>query len=163
MIAEALSDGRVRSSREIGEITGLPKPALWECLRRCWVGGRVLRSERPLYKSERLNKGRAGRPRNTRPFHLYSLRPAGVDRVEVDGQALVAFSKSSVDEEGRGPRSKAQTSLEFLRSNSGKAFFSTEIASSLKEMGVRQGSSGTWSASTTFTTCSSVLRGGTCF
>ena len=75
LIAETLSDGGVRSSREIGEITGLPKSALRECLRRCWVAGLVLQSERPLYESERLNNGRAGRPRNTRPFHLSDQLP----------------------------------------------------------------------------------------
>ncbi len=137
LIAGALIDGRVRSSREIVEITGLSKPASWEGLRRCWVGGLVLRSEQPRYESERLNKGRAGRPRNTRPFHLYALRPQGVDRVDVDGRTLVAFSKSFLDARGGGSESKARSILEFLRSNSGKAFFSREIASSLQGKGVK--------------------------
>ncbi len=137
LILGALGDGGVRSSREVGEITGLPKSALWEGLRRCWVGGLVLRSDRPRYESERLNKGRAGRPRNTRPFHLYALRPHGVDQLEVGGRRLVAFSESPVEPGGVPRHSKAKTILEFLSPNRDRAFFSTEIASSLKVRGVK--------------------------
>ncbi len=39
LITRAPGDGKVGSCREIGEMTGPQKPALWEGLRRSWVGG----------------------------------------------------------------------------------------------------------------------------
>ncbi len=72
-IVGVLVDGSVLSSREIGQLTGVSKNALWEALRRCWVDGLVLRSDKPFYE-----QGRGGRPWNVRPYHLYALKPAGV-------------------------------------------------------------------------------------
>ena len=88
-----LADGSVLSSREIGQLTGVPKSALWEALRRCWGNGPVLRSDKPVYEREKLNKGRAGRPWNLRPFHLYALKPAGMDHLQSNGHRLVGFSE----------------------------------------------------------------------
>ncbi len=118
-------------------LTGLPRFALWEGLRRCWVKGLVLRSERAIYEPERLNKGRAGRPRNLRPFHLYALRPHGVDELRVKGSKLVRFSESARDPRGGNGKSKAQAILEFLRVHGDRAYFSREVSDALKAQGVK--------------------------
>jgi len=138
-IVGVLADGSVLSARQIGVMTGLSKFALWEVLRRCWKNGLVLRSDKAIYEPERLNKGRAGSSRNVRPFHLYALRPAGVDRLESEGSVLVRFSESAKDPRGGNGKSKAGKIVEFLRTNKGKAYFSKEIAEALKDQGVRAG------------------------
>jgi hypothetical protein len=134
-----LADGRVLSSREIGGVVGLSKFALWEVLRRCWIKGLVLRSEKPFFEPERLNKGRAGRSRNLRPFHLYALRPSGVERLDHNGTRLVTYSESVKDSRGGNGGSKAKRILDFLRSHGDEAYYSREIADSLKVYGVRAG------------------------
>ena len=91
-VLSVLVDGGFLRSRQIGGLTGIPKSALWEALKRCWVKGTVLRSELPIYEPERLNKGRAGRSWNVRPFHLYALRPHGVDELLSGSIKLVRFS-----------------------------------------------------------------------
>ncbi len=138
-IVGVLADGSVLSSRQIGVATGLSKFALWEVLKRCWANGRVLRSDKPIYEPERLNKGRAGRSRNVRPFHLYALRPAGVDLLESNGSRLVRFSESAKDPRGGNGKSKAGKILEFLKTNKDKAYFSKQITEALKDQGVRAG------------------------
>lgn len=134
-----LADGGVLSSREICRLTGIPSFALWEALRRCWVKGLVLRSDKPVYERERLNKGRAGRPWNVRPFHLYALKPDGIDVVQNNGQTLVAFSESAKDPRAGKGKSKAGTIIKFLETHKDRAFFSKEIVESLKSDGVRSG------------------------
>ena len=127
------------SSRQIGHEICLGKFALWEALRRCWIKGLVLRSERPFYEPERLNKGRAGRSRNLRPFHLYALRPEGVERLDHKGTKLVAYSESVRDVRGGNGGSKSKRILDFLKSHGDDAYYSREIADSLKVYGVRAG------------------------
>jgi len=129
----------VLSSREIGRATGLSKFALWEALRRCWIKSLVLRSEKPFFEQERLNKGRAGRSRNLRPFHLYALRPTGVEHLDHNGTRLVTYSEAVSDARGGKGGSKAMRILNFLRSHGDEAYFSREIADSLKVYGVRVG------------------------
>jgi hypothetical protein len=67
------------------------------------------------------------------------LRPAGVDQLENKGSRLVKFSDSVKDPRGGNGKSKAGRILEFLKTNSGKAYFSKEIAEALKDQGVRAG------------------------
>ena len=134
-----LADGSVLSSREIGQLTGVPKSALWEALRRCWGNGPVLRSDKPVYEREKLNKGRAGRPWNLRPFHLYALKPAGMDHLQSNGHRLVGFSETAKDPRGGNGQSKVRKILEFLRAHGESAYFSKKIVEALKAEGVRAG------------------------
>ncbi len=123
-IVGVLVDGSVLSSRDIGRLTGISKFALWEALRRCWVKGLVLRSDKAVCERERLNKGRAGRPWNVRPFHLYTLKPAGVDHLQSNGHRLVAFSEAAKDPRGGNGQSKAGKILGFLKAHGDRAYFS---------------------------------------
>jgi hypothetical protein len=138
-IVAVLADGSVLSSREIGKTIGLSKFALWEVLRRCWIKGLILRSEKPFYEPEKLNKGRAGRSRNLRPFHWYALRPSGIGYLDHKGTRLVAYSESAKDVRGGNGGSKSKKVLDFLRSHPEQAFFAKEIRDSLKVYGVEQG------------------------
>lgn len=97
----------------------------------------VLRTDRPVYRCERVLRGRGGSSMHTRPYHLYLLRPVGVDEVVVGGRRFVAFSEEYLDPRGGGAVSKAQRILGFLKENRDRAFFSRDIADSLREYGVK--------------------------
>jgi len=132
-----LADGRPKSSREVMEATGLKEGQVYNCLFRCWKGGLVLRTERPIYRRERVFKGRGGVSTHTRPYHLYILRPEGLDEVVVEGHRFVGFSEERLDPRGGGALSKARRILEFLKEHGDEAFFSKDIAEALKEFGVK--------------------------
>ncbi len=137
IIISILADGKPKSHRDVLKGTGLTQPGVWQALRRAWENGLLLRTKKPLYESEKLFKGRAGIRRNLRAYHLYVLKPKGVDRLQVDENEYVSFSKRYLDVRGGGARSKARIIQEFLQKNSDRAFFSTQIANSLKNEGVR--------------------------
>jgi len=132
-----LADGQPKSSREVVEATGLKEGQVYNCLFRCWRRGLVLRTEKPIYRRERVFRGRAGLSEHTRPYHLYILRPEGVEEVEVDGHRFVSFSEEHLDPRGGGGVSKARRILEFLREHQDQAFFSKDIAEALREYGVK--------------------------
>jgi len=136
-IFSLLADGRPKSHREIVRGTGLSRASVWSALTRLWREGAVLTKE-PLYESERVFRGRAGAVRTLRPYHLYLLRPAGRDRLRVDGREFVAFSEEYLDARGGRGKSKARLILEFLRENGHRAWFSSEIAKALRNRGVKQ-------------------------
>ncbi|MEM3572837.1 MAG: helix-turn-helix domain-containing protein [Nitrososphaeria archaeon] len=136
-ILAVLADGKPRGLRDIVKATGLSHDVVSANLLRCWRDGLLLRTKSPIYKQERVFKGRAGWSRNTRPYHLYVLRPKGINHLEVDGREFVPFKKEFLDARGGGGRSKAKAILDFIRDNSDKAVFSKEIAKALANMGVR--------------------------
>jgi len=139
-IVGSLADGKPHSHREIVAKTGLTGPAIWNALLRAWRDKIVLRTKLPLYKQEKIFKGRAGSTRNLRPYHLYIIRPEGTDHLRMDDQEFVSFSEEYLDARGKkgGERgSKAQTISKFLERNKNKAFFSREIADALKDKGVK--------------------------
>ena len=70
-----LCDGEPKSRREIVKATKLSPSAVGNGLRKCWEGGFILRSMKPLYVAEKLFKGRSGMRSNTRPYYLYVFRP----------------------------------------------------------------------------------------
>ena len=73
--------------------------------------------------------------KNTRGYHLYLYMP-GRRAVKIRKLRFVAYDEKLRSE--RGLRvSKAELIREFLRKNSDRAFFSTEIAEALKEHGVK--------------------------
>jgi hypothetical protein len=66
------------------------------------------------------------------------LAPRGVERVEIEGQEFVAFSKRYLDARGGGTKSKARLILEFLQEHANKAWYSKQVAERLARYGVRQ-------------------------
>jgi hypothetical protein len=133
----ALVDGNPRSCREIIQETGLSRSRVYIALYRCWKRGLVLRTARPILSHERVVRGRGGVSQHTRPFHLYVLRPNGVDDLVVDGRRYVGFSEEYLDPRGGGSVSKAKRVLDFLRDNAERAFFSRDVADALAEFGVK--------------------------
>jgi len=139
MILAVLSDGKPRSHREIVKESGLGYGVVGVNLYRGWKSGQILRTISPLYVSEKVFKGRAGSSRTTRPYHIYTMKPDGVDSLHQDGLEFVAFDEEHLDVRGGGGKSKAQRVLDFLEENRDRAWFSVEIAESLKEHGVKIG------------------------
>ncbi|MFQ6077456.1 MAG: hypothetical protein ACE5Z5_15230, partial [Candidatus Bathyarchaeia archaeon] len=137
LVLSVLSDGVPRSCRELVEETGSSRSQVYSCLFRCWRRGLVLRTEKTVYEHERVFKGRAGVSSHTRPYHLYLLRPEGLDSAVVEGRRYVSYSKEHLDPRGGGKTSKAQRVLDFLRENRDEAFFSRDIVEALKEYGVK--------------------------
>ena len=72
-----------------------------------------------------------------RPFHLYMLRPEGVDDVVVGDRRYVGFSEEYLDPRGGGVISKAKRVLGFLKENSDLAFFSRDVVDALADFGVK--------------------------
>jgi hypothetical protein len=125
------------SCRSIMAATGLSRSQVYMALYRCWKRGLVLRTDAPILLHERVFKGRGGTSRHLRPFHLYMLKPQGVDNVMVGGRRFVSFSEEHLDPRGGGGVSKASRVLGFLKENSGSAFFSRDVVDALSEFGVR--------------------------
>jgi hypothetical protein len=94
-----------------------------------------LRSERPIRETNRVLKGRAGIRTNLRSYHLY-IRSTKENRGDkgVGNTRFVFYQPSTVN---ASSRSKASMVLEYLKEHADKAFFSKEIADTLKESGVR--------------------------
>jgi hypothetical protein len=137
LILAALSDHKPKSLRDVVKATKLTGSAINNALLLCWKRGFILRTKEPLYEHERVFKGRAGVSQNTRPYHLYLLRPEGKDFMIVDGLEFVAYAEEYLDVRGGGRRSKAQAIFEFIRKNKNQAFFSSEIAKHLRNKGVK--------------------------
>ena len=138
-ILAVLSDGKPRSHREIVRESGLGYEVVGVNLYRGWRSGQILRTASPFFASEKVFKGRAGSSRTTRHYHIYTLKPDGIDSLHQDGLEFVAFDEEHLDARGGGGKSKAQRVLEFLEENQDRAWFSIEIAESLKEHGVKIG------------------------
>ena len=126
-----MSDGKPRSTREVTERLGVTTRAAESACCRYWKAGLLLRSEKPLHEANRVFAGRAGTSYNTRSFYLFVLGNGGEEAV-ADNVRFLSHSST--------PRTvkpnKAQLVLNFLRENSDKAFYTTEIAARLKESGV---------------------------
>jgi len=135
-ILTTLASGGSLSYREIMAETGLSHGQVNNALHRCWRGGLVLRTRVPIHSRELVFRGRGGVSQHNRPFHLYMLRPDGVDDVVVEGRRYVGFSEEYLDPRGGGV-SKAQRVLGFLRENRDGAFFSKDVVEALAEHGVK--------------------------
>jgi len=96
----------------------------------------VLRTKDPIYEHERIFRGRRGISQNTRPYHLYILRPERVDSLVLDSRRHVKYAKDYLDARGGGKKSKAKFILEYLEEHGDHAFFSKDIAEALKGYGV---------------------------
>ena len=135
-ILALMVDGKPRSHKDIVRLADIL--AVSNSLRRCWERGFLLRTEKPLYESGKVFKGREGFTHNTRPFHLYVLKPKKRSELFLDGQRYVSYDRKYLDARGKKRRggSKAKLILEFLEKNQKKAWFSTEIVDALRNRGV---------------------------
>ncbi len=139
LVLAALGDHEPKSCREIIKATGLNSSSAYGALFLCWKRGLALRTMRPIYKHEQVFKGRGGVTQNTRPYHLYLLRPENVDRVRIKGREFVGYAEEHLDARGGGKHSKAQTILDYITEHKDRAFFSKDIAEALTEKGVKAG------------------------
>ena len=86
-ILDALADGEPRSCRKIIRFTGLGKDQIYKAVHRAWRSGYILRTREPRTEWEHVNDGRAGkRPGHLRPYHLYLLKPEGLDELKIGGE-----------------------------------------------------------------------------
>jgi len=136
-ILSVLGDHKPKSLREIVKVTGISESAAYNALAACWKKGLVLRTKKPIYEFEKIFKGRAGVTQTTRPYHLYVLRPEGVDSLNFDGREFAKYAREFLDVRGGGKHSKAKTVLEFFRKHRTRALFSKEVAEALKDKGIK--------------------------
>jgi hypothetical protein len=136
-VLDALDDHQPKSLRDIVKATSLSSSSAYNSLFLCWKKGLVLRTKKPIYQFERIFKGRGGISQTTRPYHLYVLRPDGVDSLVIDGREFVKYAEEYLDVRGGGKRSKAKIILDFLKKHADQAWFSKQVAKALKDKGVK--------------------------
>jgi len=136
LVLAELAENVPKSQREIVKATGLSGKAVYSALFLCWKKGLILRTKEPMYESERIFKGRGGIAQNTRPYHLYLLRPKGKEAVRVGGHEFVKYNEKYLDVRGGGNLSKAQMIFDFIEKHGDGAFFSTQVVEALKDKGV---------------------------
>jgi len=100
LVLSVLGDYKPKSAREIVRATGLSWASVYCCLSRCWKRGLILRTEKLIYESERVFRGKGGLSRNTRPYHLYVLGPEGFDSLVIDGRRFAKYKKEYLDVRG---------------------------------------------------------------
>lgn len=133
-----LSDGKPRSSKEIGGEIGLSRDAVESALKRLWKKSMILRTVKVQVRFEKVFKGRAGMVSNLRQYHLYMAKSPNAKSVNFQGQTFVAYSKEHMDKRAAtGGRSKAKMVLDFIKENRDKAFYSKELVEALKNNGVK--------------------------
>jgi hypothetical protein len=135
-LLKVLSENKPLSAKEIVKASGINEKHVWDALYYYWMMGLLLRAEKPVFENQANFKGRGGLTRNTRSYYLYMLKPEGKDSIFILGQRFVPFKKKYLDIRGSRDTSKARMVFEFLRDNSEKAFFSTDIAKNLEKKGV---------------------------
>jgi len=131
-----LSADRPKSAKEIVAATRLDEKNVWDGLSYWWKRGELLRSEKPVFESNKSFKGRRGHRRNTRAYYLYVIRKGGVKAISIEGKRFVTFSEGLKDARGARGGSKAQSVIDYLKEHADEAAFSTEIAKALAEKGV---------------------------
>ncbi|MEO9296225.1 MAG: hypothetical protein ABI347_11590 [Nitrososphaera sp.] len=146
-VLTALADGKPKSARDIINATGIDEKTISHLISNLWRKYFILRTDKPLFEYSKQFKGRAGFKSNTRMYHLYVINDhptvqgeewTGAETtIVIDGHRFVQFRPEYSDKRGnRGNKSKAQLVLNFLKENSDRAFYSTEIFNALKEKGV---------------------------
>ena len=132
-----LSDGKPRCSSEIAKLPSLSRGAAENALRRLWERQLIQRTKCPLYKNERVFKGRGGVSRNTRPYHVYVIGPYNPNLTPPGNSEFVSFDRVYLDARGGGVKSKAKIILDFIEKNKNQAFFSKDIALQLATEGIK--------------------------
>ena len=137
-VLSVLGDGKPKATREVIMLTGLKDKAVDSALRRCWKEELLLRTDKPISKHTKTFKGRAGIRLNMRHFYLYMKRLEDVDRLNYHGRVFVKFEEQYLDKRGKkGRKSKASMIIDFLKENSDRAFYSTDIYEKLKDQGIK--------------------------
>jgi len=137
LVLATLADGKPKASREILNAHGLSRSQVYNALLLAWKRGLILRTDKPLYQHERVFKGRAGVSQHTRPYHLYLLKPKGMNSLHLDNHSFVGYAKEYLDPRGGGAISKARRIYEYLRDHPDEAFFSKDIVEALQEHDVK--------------------------
>jgi len=135
-ILAILSDGQPKASADIAKLTGLKPNIVWAALRRYWHNDLVLRSKEQIRKSNNKFRGRAGIRRNMRSYYLYMIKTEDIDHMTINGREYVSY-KASGHSSRRPGISKAKMILYFLKGNSHKAHFTTDICKALSTAGVK--------------------------
>jgi len=137
LVLSVLADGKPKSCRDVEVATRLNRSQVYGALALCWRRDLVLRTKEPIFEHERIFKGRGGLTQTTRPYHLYLLKPEGMNSAVVNGYRFVGYDKKYLDDRGGGEVSKAQRILGLLQENKDKAFYSKDVAETLKEYGIK--------------------------
>jgi len=87
-VLDASHDGKPKSHRAIVKASMFSSSSAYNSIFACWKRGLILHTKKPIYEFERIFKGRAGMSKITRPYHLYVLRPEGVDSLVIGGLEL---------------------------------------------------------------------------
>jgi hypothetical protein len=126
-----MSDGESRSTRDVAEELQFTDRAAESVCYRCWKAGLLLRSEKQIHERNCKFAGRAGHRYNTRSYYLFILQ-SGFEEREIQNLRFISYSKT--------PRiikpNKSQLIVKYLKENSDRAFYTTEIAKLLKGQGV---------------------------
>lgn len=138
LIISAMSDGKPRSAQDMVNATNLDRSKVWTALSKLWRADVVLRTDKPISENCKRFRGRHGTTSNTRLYHLYILSEQQDCCISINGHRFVQFKSEYSDKRGsKGEKSKAWLILNFLKDNSGRAFYSTEIYNALKDSGVK--------------------------
>lgn len=140
LIVSTMADGKPKSAQDIVNATSLERSKVWTALSKLWRAGVVLRTDRPISENCKKFRGRHGTTSNTRLYHLYVLNSFEEKQrgCSIGGHRFVQFSSEYSDKRGsKGEKSKARLILNFLKDNSDRAFYSTEIYNALKDRGVK--------------------------
>lgn len=110
-----LSDGKPRSLRQIVEETGLTEKQAMNAINRQWDNRTIARSKKTKSVIDRQFRGRAGKTKNIRTFHFYTL------------PEHMTFEYELKPERSEPRIVKSKAIREFLEENINSAFFSREI------------------------------------
>lgn len=133
-LLSAFSADRPRSAKEIVSLTGIMEKHVWDGLAYWWKRGKLLRSESPIFEPNVSGKRR--RKRNTRAYYLYVLTK-GRSSASFEGRRFVPYSEGIKDARGARVGSKAQAVMKYLMEHGDTATFSTDIAKTLKDKGMK--------------------------
>jgi hypothetical protein len=116
--------------------SGLRYRVVEAVLRRLWQVGVLLRTEKPSREHQAVFRGKAGSTRNLRSYHLYVLRPKGLDALVLEGKRFTRHDGQLQKSRPFG-KSKAKVVLEYVQKGRDRAFYSKQIVEALKDKGVR--------------------------
>ena len=117
-IVSILSDGKPYSQRDLAKNTRLGSRVVECALKRLWMRGIILRTEKPIRKHQEVFRGRAGYGRNLRSYHLYVSAPKDTNSIVLTGTRFLKC-ENKLPKNAQPRKSKAQLVLDFLRDNNG--------------------------------------------
>jgi hypothetical protein len=129
LIVSLLLDGKEQISREVAQQLGFGLDVINTTILRAWQKGELLRTKKAIFEKIEVPKGRLGIKRNIRGYHKYTV-PVTYEKGESftkDGSEYVSYSEANLDHHRPEEKSKSQLVIDFLRDNSDKAWFSTQV------------------------------------